>query len=157
MAPAPEKAPSIPWMERLHWKRLLSALSLSTAFQNARSAPGVAHAGHEDVRLVLADGDLGTDGRLEVGDGDIAVRRNKKPLVPEGRRKREIRYAHDVVPGLLLSSEGSDLVVDSGNEDLAGRGNELGEDGEEVGHRLCKWFKTSETHRFVRAWETRAP
>lgn len=74
------------------------------------------HAAHQGGSLVLAEGDLGSSGLLKVGDCDV----------------------DDLVASPLLGGEGSDLVGDTGDEDLALRSDELGEDGEEVGHGLCE-------------------
>lgn len=124
LAPPPENAPSIPWIERLVGTSQVRTRSQSAL--NDHSSPGVAHAAHEHLGLVLAEGDLGSDGGLEVGDGDV----------------------DDIVAGLLLLGKRGDLVGDSGDEDLALRGDELGEHGEEVRHGLCDRPKVSECARY---------
>ena len=62
----------------------------------------------------LLSSDLGSDGGLEVSDGDI----------------------NHVVTGLLFGGEGCNLVDDPGNENLALRSDELRKDGKKVGHGL---------------------
>lgn len=74
----------------------------------------VAHASHERLGLVVADGDLGADRAFEVGHGDV----------------------DDLVQLALLGRERRDLLIDARDEDLALRRDELAEEGEEVRHRL---------------------
>lgn len=74
----------------------------------------VSHPAHEGGALVVTEHDLGASRALKVGHGDI----------------------DNVVAGLLLGGEGGDLVGDSWDEHLSGGGDELGEDGKEVGHGL---------------------
>lgn len=92
----------------------------------------VAHAAHQDLRLVVRERDLRARGLLYVLDAVVedVVARPAPSSAPREKSTRELEHA------LLLLGQRRDEVLDAGDEDVARRRDEAAHERDEVRHRL---------------------